>query len=38
MSQEFYAGLFPAWNFLPASEQYKEENICMISFEQPSGK
>ncbi|OCK79446.1 hypothetical protein K432DRAFT_330126 [Lepidopterella palustris CBS 459.81] len=35
--KNFYAALFPSWEWKPSTEEYKPENIAMISFKQPSG-
>ncbi|KAF2184132.1 hypothetical protein K469DRAFT_199749 [Zopfia rhizophila CBS 207.26] len=35
--KEFYASLFPSWNWKPANEEYKEDFIAMYDFKQPSG-
>lgn len=35
--QNFYAAIFPAWEFRPATEQYKEDAIVMYSFTEPKG-
>ncbi|KAH7113289.1 Glyoxalase/Bleomycin resistance protein/Dihydroxybiphenyl dioxygenase [Dendryphion nanum] len=35
--KEFYAGLFPAWEFIPATEEYKEDMVVMYKFNEPKG-
>ncbi|KAF2867334.1 hypothetical protein BDV95DRAFT_581945 [Massariosphaeria phaeospora] len=35
--KEFYAALFPAWQFKAAAEAYPEDQIAMFEFKQPAG-
>jgi hypothetical protein len=36
--QEFYAALFPAWEFTNAASGTEETSVMQFTFQQPAGK